>query len=98
MRSKWLDWTPQDQILEKRAAANPTKPTEVVFDGFVGDLPGLSPNIGAPEPVEAPESHIFPHCPRCASYALYRRNNEGDYECETCGLEGIAEAVARRTQ
>src|SRR6185312_6934737 len=39
----------------------------------------------------------FPHCPRCSSYALYRRNNIGNYECETCGLPNIPEEVARRT-
>jgi predicted RNA-binding Zn-ribbon protein involved in translation (DUF1610 family) len=40
----------------------------------------------------------FPHCPRCASYALYRRNNTGVYECETCGLQNIDEVTARRVQ
>lgn len=39
---------------------------------------------------------IFPHCPRCASYALYRKNNIGDYECQTCGMQGIEERTARR--
>lgn len=38
----------------------------------------------------------FPHCPRCSSYALYRRNNLGAYECETCGLQDITESTARR--
>ena len=38
----------------------------------------------------------FPHCPRCASYALYRRNKTGAYECETCGLQDIYEVTARR--
>ena len=38
----------------------------------------------------------FPHCPRCASYALYRKDNAGDYECLTCGLGGIEESTARR--
>jgi Zn ribbon nucleic-acid-binding protein len=38
----------------------------------------------------------FPHCPNCASYALYRRNNIGNYECLTCGLPGIDESMARR--
>jgi hypothetical protein len=28
----------------------------------------------------------FPHCPRCAGYAVYRSNNLGSYECQTCGL------------
>ena len=41
---------------------------------------------------------IFPHCPSCSSYALYRRSGTGDYECETCGLQDIPEAIARRMQ
>ena len=40
----------------------------------------------------------FPHCPRCSSYAMYRRNNVGAYECQTCGLQDIAEVKARRIQ
>lgn len=40
----------------------------------------------------------FPHCPRCASYALYRKGNIGDYECQTCGLQSIEESSARRLQ
>jgi Zn ribbon nucleic-acid-binding protein len=39
----------------------------------------------------------LPHCPKCASYALYRKNNIGAYECQTCGLSSIAESAARRT-
>lgn len=39
---------------------------------------------------------VFPHCPRCASYALYRKDNIGDYECLTCGLLEIDESTARR--
>jgi hypothetical protein len=38
----------------------------------------------------------FPHCPRCASYALYRKDNLGTYDCMTCGLQEIDEATARR--
>jgi hypothetical protein len=38
----------------------------------------------------------FPHCPRCANYALYRKDNIGAYECQTCGLQNIEEQVARR--
>ena len=41
---------------------------------------------------------VFPHCPRCASYALYRKDNLGDYECLTCGMQGIEESTARRVQ
>jgi hypothetical protein len=40
----------------------------------------------------------FPHCPRCASYSLYRKHNIGAYECQTCGLSGIEESAARRVQ
>jgi uncharacterized metal-binding protein (TIGR02443 family) len=38
----------------------------------------------------------FPHCPKCASYALYRENNVGAYECQSCGLQNIEEDRARR--
>jgi Zn ribbon nucleic-acid-binding protein len=38
----------------------------------------------------------LPHCPRCASYAVYRKDNIGAYECMTCGLREIEEAAARR--
>jgi uncharacterized protein (DUF983 family) len=40
----------------------------------------------------------FPHCPRCASYALYRENNRGIYECQSCGLQEIDESTARRVR
>jgi len=40
----------------------------------------------------------FPHCPRCASFALYRENNIGDYECLSCSLQNITESTARRVQ
>ena len=40
----------------------------------------------------------FPHCPRCASYALYRENNCGAFECQSCGLQNIEEIIARRVQ
>jgi hypothetical protein len=40
----------------------------------------------------------FPHCPKCSSYALYRPNNTGNYECQTCGLQDILEEFARRVQ
>jgi|SRR6516164_1593485 hypothetical protein len=39
---------------------------------------------------------VFPHCPRCSSYALYRRDNQGDFECLTCGQEEITDAIARQ--
>lgn len=96
MPSKWLTWTPatpetvNDTNVE---LTKPTKPSEVASEGtFVsvsssGHLPRLRG-----------EAQIFPHCPRCASYALYRKNNQGSYECTTCGMEDIAEAIARRVQ
>ena len=40
----------------------------------------------------------FPHCPKCASYALYRSNNLGNYQCQTCGMREIPEDLARRVQ
>lgn len=38
---------------------------------------------------------IFPHCPRCGSFYLYRKNNNGDYECQTCELGNITEDEVR---
>ncbi|MFP5233918.1 MAG: hypothetical protein ACLGQX_15035 [Acidobacteriota bacterium] len=38
---------------------------------------------------------VFRRCPCCASYALYRNNNVGDYECQTCGMQCIDEDTAR---
>lgn len=40
----------------------------------------------------------LPRCPDsdCGSYYLYRENNVGTFECQTCGLESIDEATARR--
>jgi hypothetical protein len=32
---------------------------------------------------------ILPRCPECKSYALYRKNNIGAFQCETCGLKNI---------
>ncbi len=36
MRSKWLDWQPSDEIIEKPAHALPTKPTKQGSVGFEG--------------------------------------------------------------
>ena len=97
--SRWLTWTPPNKIIEKSPSPEPPKPPKSSFEGFAGTIPRLFQKIG-PEPApegSAPQRRAFPHCPRCASYALYRPNNIGDYECLTCGLRNIAEAVARRT-
>jgi len=37
-----------------------------------------------------------PRCSSCASYALYRKDNIGTYECMTCDLKEIEEVSARR--
>jgi hypothetical protein len=97
--SKWLTWTPETA---NSANGEPTKPTKdgsehskAGFVGFVGGGEHIFPEFTTPAG-EGPR--VFPHCPRCASYALYRRNNIGNYECQTCGLIDITEAVARRIQ
>jgi hypothetical protein len=92
MPSKWLTWTPETANNTNVELTKLTEPSEATSAGtFVsvsssGDLPILS------------SGKIFPHCPRCVSYALYRKNNQGSYACETCGLAGISEEVARRLQ
>jgi hypothetical protein len=37
----------------------------------------------------------LPMCLKCGSYALYRKNNIGAFECLTCELQGIDERDAR---
>jgi hypothetical protein len=37
----------------------------------------------------------LPMCPKCGSYALYRKSNVGAFECLTCELQGIEERDAR---
>jgi hypothetical protein len=96
--SRWLTWTPPNsQIIDKPPEHDPSKPTKHSFEGFAGaNLAGFQ-KIRALGPGNS-KPRVFPHCPRCASYDLYRRNNIGDYECQTCGLREIEEFVARRTQ
>ncbi len=109
--SRWLAWTPPkgSPIIEKVAETEPPKPTKVGFEGFAGDTSGPLRKTGGPITMSmavvappAKEDHCrsrpFPHCPRCASYALYRANNIGNYECLTCGRLDIPEEVARRLQ
>jgi hypothetical protein len=88
MPSKWLTWTPK---AANGADVEPSKPTRPTFDGFVG-----GPGYTFQKIEDGPR--VFPHCPRCASYALYRKNNIGNYECDTCGLIDISETAARRIQ
>jgi ribosomal protein L37AE/L43A len=38
----------------------------------------------------------FPHCPKCLSCALYRADNSGNYECQSCGEIEITPEIARR--
>ena len=106
--SRWLAWTPSGQEIEKVRDPEPTKLTEPSSVSFVSATPALFQRIGEPATVPTPGPPTvkgntwgrssFPHCPRCASYALYRRNNVGNYECLTCELRGIGETAARRLQ
>ena len=45
--------------------------------------------------VQRMKADFEPDCPKCASYALYRETNRGNYECQTCGLQNIEEQIAR---
>jgi hypothetical protein len=55
------------------------------------------PDLSRVGPREAANVRLpsMPRCPQCASFALYRRNNVGTYECLTCDLAGIEETIAR---
>lgn len=54
--------------------------------------------IGQTFPRPGQPGYQFPHCPGCGSYALYRKNGLGSYECQTCGCREITEELARRVQ
>ena len=98
--SRWLTWTPAGKVIEKYPQPEPPKPPKPSFEGSAGATPGPFQKIGTKSASTegAPPQRVFPHCPRCASYALYRPNKIGDYECLTCKLRNITEEVARRTQ
>jgi hypothetical protein len=108
--SRWLTWTPPNsRIIEKSLEPEPPKPPKPSFEGFAGADPGLFQEI---QPTTTPEKDrhapkpksllhedrrpAFPHCPRCSSFALYRGNTAGNYECQTCLMQDIDPAVARR--
>jgi hypothetical protein len=58
-----------------------------------------TPHVSRVGPTEAADGPLpsMPRCPQCASFALYRQNNVGAYECLTCDLVGIEESIARGT-
>jgi hypothetical protein len=63
---------------------------------LIGELRERKPQVIALLRREGGRIAVFPHCPRCAGYYLYRKDNIGLYECVTCGLAGIEESIARR--
>jgi hypothetical protein len=109
--SRWLTWTPPNRrIIEESLEPEPPKPPKPSFEGFAGATRGLFQKIEptsqsterdrlAPKPESLLQEHprpAFPHCPRCSSFALYRGNTTGNYECQTCLMQHIDPAVARR--
>jgi hypothetical protein len=87
--SRWLTWTPKGQMIAKMPEREPSEPSKVPFEGFAGAALKMFQKIEQPS---------FPRCPHCASFALYRRNNVGNYECQTCRVWDIDETAARRLQ
>jgi Protein of unknown function (DUF3987) len=109
--SRWLTWTPPNsRIIEESLEPEPPKPPKPGFEGFAGATPRLFQKIEpttptpersrhAPKPESLLHEHrrsAFPHCPRCFSFALYRGSSAGNYECQTCLMQDIDPAVARR--
>jgi predicted RNA-binding Zn-ribbon protein involved in translation (DUF1610 family) len=82
-----------------------TKPTNLT-SGLVRTCPSenasdsLSENCSSTPQIECQSADLrrsaFPRCPTCASFFLYKCENAGTYECQTCGLENIEAATARR--
>ena len=99
--SRWLTWTPPNsRVIRESQEPEPPKPPKTGFEGFGGAARGPSQQ-NQTKPVareRVSQRKEFPRCPKCASYFLYREDNIGNYECETCGLRDITEEVARRTQ
>jgi hypothetical protein len=97
--SRWLTWIPPNKIIEKPSQAEPPKPPKPSFEGFAGATlrPFQKIGVEATPKEGAFQRRVFPHCPRCAGYDLYRPNNIGDYQCLTCNLRNITEEAARRT-
>jgi hypothetical protein len=109
--SRWLTWTPpHSRIIEKSIEPEPPKPPKPSFEGFGGATPALFQKIEFTTPTpdrdrHAPKSEslldehrrpALPHCPRCSSFALYQANTAGNYECQTCLMQDIDPALARR--
>jgi Zn ribbon nucleic-acid-binding protein len=97
-RSRWLTWAPSASIIEKSPETPVPKMPKLISGTFGSASPRDFQKIDQPQATPAPQEsrRAFPHCPRCASYALYRKNNVGIFECLTCGLEEITESTARR--
>jgi hypothetical protein len=97
---RWRKWRPSDEKFNESPRYEPSKPSKPIFGGFEGATPGRIQNVAVDLATEESVSRgrMFPHCPHCASYALYRQNNIGPYECQTCGLGKIEESLARRVQ
>jgi hypothetical protein len=94
-----LDLLLDDDTTRAKKFAQITSPASPSSPGksMDGDEGGDGDTVRARLPEDRKISS-FPHCPKCFSFALYRPNNVGNYECQNCGLEGISEEVARRTQ
>jgi hypothetical protein len=82
---------------------NPVEATQTNFEASLAAVldyltsEGKAPVAVMPLSTDAVPSGT-PSCPKCRSFALYRQNNLGNYECQTCGLPDITEETARRTQ
>jgi predicted RNA-binding Zn-ribbon protein involved in translation (DUF1610 family) len=97
------DTTRANRFARTISPASPSSPIEAMDGDEGGDGDTVRAQVSADRKIDRSEqvrSSSFPHCPKCFSFALYRPNNAPgcEYECQTCGLEGIAEDVARRTQ
>jgi hypothetical protein len=105
---RWFGWTPRRHSMEGAFHSPPTEPTKFSSGSFVSAGPEVLHETVKPtttptdilrgQKYKPRGESSFPHCPRCASYALYRKNNVGTYECQTCQLREIDDTVARRIQ
>ena len=77
-------------------AMSSEKPVSRVVGGMEPVI-AVEPGLKAASDPFSP-AYVFPRCPHCASYALYRKNNIGSFACMTCGARDISETAARGQQ
>jgi hypothetical protein len=92
------DTTRAKKFAQTISPASTSSPIEVTDGDEGGDGDTVRAQVSEDRKMSSNPELSFPHCPRCLSYYLYRQNDQGNYQCESCGLQDISETAARRIQ